>query len=360
MSAKFSFIFSLLILLPVFTQAQISTNQENISIDSTGVTPDTLVAHYPFTGGAADSSGFGNDGEVFGAQLTEDRFGNANSAYRFDGDDYIDFGSSDSIEFGKNNFSFSLWIKPKNEERSQYQILRKGNDHRTLNEARWAIELVEDGRLRVIFEDAESEFNTLIATGEQELLDEKWHHIVGVFDRDSSLRVFVDNELDLENQAIRNYSGHITNVTSYNLYAGRDNTGNPAKGFSGSMDDIRIYSYALGEGAIEQLFEGDDNVVVSNRPEDKTNLPSGFKLYQNYPNPFNPTTQIKYDLKEPGFVELNVYDITGRRVAQLVNKRQLQGSYTLTYNASNLASGIYFYELKSGPVRITKKFTLIK
>lgn len=329
------------------------------SLDSTGIAADTLVAHYKFNENAADSSGFGNDGEVVGASLSADRFGNLNNAYVFDGDDYINFGSSDSIEFGKKDFSLSLWFRAVNNDQKQYQILRKGNDHVTLNEARWAVELIEDGKIRVIFEDAESEFNTLVTQGENRFLDEKWHHLVAVFDRDSSLRVYIDNELELENQGIRNFSGHVTNDIIYNLYAGRDNTGNPAKGFTGSLDDMRIYSYALGEGAILQLYEGNDNVRVSNEEEILV-TPKVFKLYQNYPNPFNPSTRINFSLEEPGFVELKVYDITGRLISTIVNDNKTSGNHSVNFNGANLASGIYIYELKANGRRAIKRFTLIK
>jgi len=329
------------------------------SLDSTGVAADTLVAHYKFNGNAADSSGFGNDGEVVGATLAADRFGNLNEAYVFDGDDYINFSSSDSIEFGKKDFSFSLWFRAVNDDRAQYQILRKGNDHATLNEARWAIELIEDGKLRVIFEDAENEFNTLVANGQNQFLDEQWHHLVAVFDRDSSLRVYVDNELDLQDMGIKSFSGHLTNDISYNLYAGRDNTGNPAKGYMGSLDDIRIYSYALGEGAILQLYEGNDNVRVSNEEEIIVS-PKVFKLDQNYPNPFNPSTRINFSLEKPGFVELKVYDITGRLISTIVNDSKTSGNHSVFFNGANLASGIYIYELKANGRRAIKRFTFIK
>jgi hypothetical protein len=329
------------------------------SLDSTGVTADSLVAHYKFNGNAADSSGYENNGEVVGAILSADRFGNFNNAYVFDGDDYINFGSSDSIEFGEKDFSFSLWFRAVNDDRAQYQILRKGNDHATLNEARWAIELIEDGKLRVIFEDAENEFNTLVTNGQNQFLDEQWHHLVAVFDRDSSLRVYVDNELDLEDMGIKSFSGHVTNDISYNLYAGRDNTGNPAKGYMGSLDDIRIYSYALGEGAILQLYEGNDNVRVSNE-EEIIVTPKVFKLDQNYPNPFNPSTRINFSLEKPGFVELKVYDITGRLISTLVNDSKISGNHSVIFNGANLASGIYIYELKANGRRAVKRFTLIK
>jgi hypothetical protein len=85
-----------------------------------------------------------------------------------------------------------------------------------------------------------------------------------------------------------------------------------------------------------------------------------YSLSQNYPNPFNPTTTISYSIKENDLVQLKVYDILGREVAVLVNEDQKSGSYQITFNASNLPSGIYFYKLTSGNFTETKKLILLK
>ena len=89
-------------------------------------------------------------------------------------------------------------------------------------------------------------------------------------------------------------------------------------------------------------------------------LPRSFQLEQNYPNPFNPSTTISYQLSEVSIVKLNVYDILGRQVATLVNGRQNAGNYNVTFNASNLSTGVYFYRLQAGTYSNTKKLMLIK
>ena len=85
-----------------------------------------------------------------------------------------------------------------------------------------------------------------------------------------------------------------------------------------------------------------------------------YGLNQNYPNPFNPTTTIRYQLPESNHVRLDVYDILGRQVATLLNDQVEAGAHTVSFDASSLASGIYFYTLKSGGNVFTKKLTLIK
>ena len=89
-------------------------------------------------------------------------------------------------------------------------------------------------------------------------------------------------------------------------------------------------------------------------------LPNNFALRQNFPNPFNPATTIRYDISESGYVKLMVYDILGRLVKTLVSRNQDKGYYKVSFNASNLASGIYFYKLDVNGFSETKKMTLLK
>ncbi|NWG29299.1 MAG: T9SS type A sorting domain-containing protein [Ignavibacteriaceae bacterium] len=91
-----------------------------------------------------------------------------------------------------------------------------------------------------------------------------------------------------------------------------------------------------------------------------SNLPEKFQLYQNYPNPFNPVTTIKYDIVKAQDVNVIVYDILGRELARLVNEHQQPGSYEVEWNASNVSSGIYFYQLKTKNYINTKKMILLK
>ncbi len=88
--------------------------------------------------------------------------------------------------------------------------------------------------------------------------------------------------------------------------------------------------------------------------------PIDFSLQQNYPNPFNPTTVIGYQVAKAGIVRLNVYDVLGREVATLVNDVKPAGSYTATFNAANVPSGVYFYRLQSASFTDTKRLVVIK
>ena len=86
----------------------------------------------------------------------------------------------------------------------------------------------------------------------------------------------------------------------------------------------------------------------------------GYKLSQNYPNPFNPSTKITFELKNSGYTTLKVYDMLGNEVATLVQNELATGSHSVNFNAANLASGTYVYQLNVNGTRITNKMVLLK
>lgn len=85
-----------------------------------------------------------------------------------------------------------------------------------------------------------------------------------------------------------------------------------------------------------------------------------FELKQNYPNPFNPSTSIQYAITTRQFVTLKVYNILGDEVVTLVNEEKQSGIYEVTFNASNLSSGMYLYKLQTGSFVETKKMILLR
>jgi hypothetical protein len=100
--------------------------------------------------------------------------------------------------------------------------------------------------------------------------------------------------------------------------------------------------------------------VISEQNKSLTGTPDEFSLNQNYPNPFNPSTTIQYNIAAGNLVQLKVYDLTGKEVKTLVNEFQMPGSYSVDFNANNLASGIYYYNIVSGNFNEVKKMILIK
>ncbi len=137
------------------------------------------------------------------------------------------------------------------------------------------------------------------------------------------------------------------------------------------LKDSKFARLLSDEGVIEKPYYPAGNFTSVKKDDVGTKL--GFKLYQNFPNPFpagggasTPTTTIQYSI--PAGVgtahelslHLTVYDILGRKVATLVNKKQTPGRYEVTFNASNLPSGIYFYKLQAGNFQESRKMILEK
>lgn len=119
---------------------------------------------------------------------------------------------------------------------------------------------------------------------------------------------------------------------------------------------------------IQAVYDSPNVITLDQMPGWKTSgirqkiwgPPEGFELYQNYPNPFNPTTAIRYKLSAFSHISLKVYDILGREIATLVNRRESAGTHSITFNGSGLPSGVYFYRIVVGTNSETRKFILIK
>jgi hypothetical protein len=111
---------------------------------------------------------------------------------------------------------------------------------------------------------------------------------------------------------------------------------------------------------IKKVF-GSDKVTGSGNINNL--IPTEFNLSQNYPNPFNPVTKINYDLPKDGRVKLVIYDILGREIRTLVNELKQAGRYTVEFNGTQFASGVYFYwiQVEGGKTYTSvKKMVLVK
>ena len=125
-----------------------------------------------------------------------------------------------------------------------------------------------------------------------------------------------------------------------------------------SADVLIDYVYGkFKDGRIVVYEDFEDTTTDVSR---ETSIPVEFKLEQNYPNPFNPVTVIKFKVPSSQVVTLKVYDLLGREVATMVNEEKQPGSYEVKFDGSNLASGMYIYQLQAGNFVQVKKMMLIK
>lgn len=105
------------------------------------------------------------------------------------------------------------------------------------------------------------------------------------------------------------------------------------------------------------ILTGDPTVTTV---DEETVTPVGFSLGQNYPNPFNPVTTISFTIAEAANIELNIYNVLGQKIENIMRKSLETGEYSIQYNGAHLPSGVYFYELKTGDNTLVKKMTLLK
>jgi hypothetical protein len=151
-------------------------------------------------------------------------------------------------------------------------------------------------------------------------------------------------------------------VYVYRLYIG----GRPGV----KMDSTLFMVEKLGADAADAVCTNWDNYQIGEefassafyRPDfsGEEQLPVSFALYQNYPNPFNAKTSIQYAMPSKGEVKLEVYNLLGRKVTTLVDGEKEAGYYSVTWDASTISSGIYFYRLTSGDYTAVKRLTLLK
>jgi hypothetical protein len=119
------------------------------------------------------------------------------------------------------------------------------------------------------------------------------------------------------------------------------------------------YRYRLAAVDMSGAFEWTGDIVTATAGTSNLS-PRAYALEQNYPNPFNPSTEISFELPETGFVALNVFNVTGQKVAELVRDVRDAGRHYVVFDASSSPSGLYFYTLTANGFSATKKMLLIK
>jgi hypothetical protein len=135
-------------------------------------------------------------------------------------------------------------------------------------------------------------------------------------------------------------------------------------GFDGTNTNILVYSFST-EGFTGDFLQVDGEVLnielaaYDGAPINATNVPANYELFQNAPNPFNPTTTISFALPQAGDYTLTIYNITGQIVDEFSGSADA-GTVEVEWDASKLASGVYFYRLTSGNFTATKKAVLLK
>jgi hypothetical protein len=311
---------NLLLLLLFFFSVNFINAQINLQ--------DGLITYYPFSTNALDASGNGNDGIINGAKLTEDKEGNPNSAFLFDGiDDFIEVPDNLNLRLG-TEYSISLW--------AFVNEFSNENTHAFLSKRDW---VDDDGYMFQIIghshvHDEPQGRIGLIAGSENPRVDSEakmdegeWFHVVlqSSFEKGES-RVYINGKLDGSGDPIIP-----NNQTTENLFIGKDKlTEDPiflccdGFHFNGAMDEIRIYNRCINEEEITALFE---KVNTSNEHfESKISI---------YPNPASNHLIIK---NNENLVErITIQTIDGKAVFSTFYQEKINLPY--------LTSGLYLVEL---------------
>ena len=162
---------------------------------------------------------------------------------------------------------------------------------------------------------------------------------------------------------------HAANVVydaTVNLKVGQTGGDFPI-GYLVTVNTIDMLKF-LNDQDVDQQLAGTDTsmnhmvkvIGASSIEERISNIPSEFDLSQNYPNPFNPSTSFTYSLKQSGDVQISIYNAVGKEVKSIVNGFREAGSYQVTFEAQNFASGIYYYRIITSDFIQTNKMILLK
>jgi hypothetical protein len=315
----------------------IQVEVRDFSIVQTG----QLVAYFPFSGNANDSSGNNNNGFAFNVTSVLDRFGNPNSAYSFNGaNSYVQVSNNTLLNF-QNAITLNFWMKPGLfYSREQYPISH-GNWQN-----RWKVSITND-KIR---------WTVKTTTGVKDLDSETFLvldslYMVTCFYDGSDYEVYINGQLD----AFTSFSGSIL-ASPVDLTVGQDVPDDNNYDFNGVLDDIRIYNYGLSVSKIESFYD----LPVSVKQEQGPLIPVKSILYANYPNPFNPSTTISFSLNKKSHITLDIFNPIGERVARLINEDLSAGAHQVKWNAANLSSGVYIGSLKTDESVFNQKLILLK
>jgi hypothetical protein len=300
-----------------------------------------LVGHWMFENNVIDSSNHGNDGTISGnPEFVTGMVGS--TALEFDGDkDYITI--AESPDFSMTSFTLAAWVKIPNPIPSGWRTIiehdRSGGNWFGLWKSnngnffhfRWGIDDVSD-------------FSTTISP-------DRWYHVAGTYDAlEKSANLYLNGNLD---RMIQNADTPTSSNSALRIGITLQNH----EDFVGIIDDVRVYNRALDETEINELF-ADTSTDFSNN-FDENYIPKTYRL-SNYPNPFNSRTMINYDLPITNYVELSIYNLNGQKITTLISETKSAGTYTIEWDASEFASGVYYYELRTRDYHDVKKMVLTK
>lgn len=299
-----------------------------------------LIGNYPFTGNANDLSGFANNGTVFGATLTTDRFGNPNSAYLFNGtSDYIQMVTG--AVYGNTPRTVCFWAQTS----STGEMVPFDYGDANGNGGTYQIQF-NNGCSGVGLDVS----NGVITKGSSSILDNVWHNFIITLDTTigsqlNNTVIYVDgNILSTITCGALNQSAIINTVNNNPIRIGKVSAGN-VRYFSGKLDDFYIYNRVLTATEIADINCNSVVLGITITVEDNSYI-------SIYPNP----TSNYLNIQGNELSEIKIFDINGK----LIENRKLNNVNTAKIDCSNIEQGIYFISITDSKSNIINKKLIIK
>ncbi|MHA2101391.1 MAG: LamG-like jellyroll fold domain-containing protein [Candidatus Kariarchaeaceae archaeon] len=293
---------------------------------------------------------FDNNGSLSGAASYQSIAPLAQGNYYLSLEDSADYGAfavahHSELDFHDQNFAVSLWAYPIMTGSATPQfLLMKGDRSGNVKTNNYALRINNNSVEFIVHEESGA---NKVAKSSFNVVKNEWLFIAVFYDYSQST-LYMWNEP--ETVPIDTFDFSATLFPNENkLYIGTAGQ-NGFRRFWGRIDDVRI------SNKVEDIMENTSAIELINNI---TN-PYNFILNQNYPNPFNPKTTIKFSLLEKGFTTLDVYNLAGQRVTNLINGEMAVGEHQVNFYGNNFSSGIYFYKLQQGSISEIKKMILVK
>jgi hypothetical protein len=314
----------------------------------------------------------------------------AGYALQFDGvNDYVNVAASASLNI-TSAITIEAWVKKfANVEWSS--VITKGKPPANVLTTNYSLHFASTGGL-IFTGDSLGQAKSSLTFPLNE-----WHHVAVTWDG-SVIKFYIDGMLD----SLRTPFTRSLIPNNLDLTIGADFPGD-VEYFSGQLDEVRLWNIGRTQQQIKDNMHlkltgsevglvgywrfdegsgtntndvsghGNNGILVNNpywvlsgvvfvsvKELSSKIMPETFTLFQNFPNPFNPTTSISFSLPLKSFVSIKIFDLIGREVAIIVSEELSAGSYSRTWNATTMSSGIYFYRLHAGSFTETKKLVLLR
>lgn len=316
------------------------------------------VAHWMFdeTSGpiAPDYSEFGNHGNLVNMDDSNWRNGKKGNCLEFNGtDQYVKVHHSNSIDFGDEDFSVSFWLRQTLDNKAQRYII-KGTHTLPGSGKRYEIFHHQNGEVRFAIDD--NIIKSRVIVSNTHFVTGDWIHVVAIRNTSQNKLLLYANTI-LKGGA-NDETGDISQTEDLYIGVSPDEANTNLKG---CLDDIHIYNYALKEEEINEIYNLNPTAI-----EQKNNnrSPIEFKI-MSYPNPFNSVVKLYYSLPEAGHVTIQILNIRGRMVKEILNQFKGKGHHQTVWNGTDdhyrkVTSGLFFYEMKFNGKRLIKKMQLLK